>query len=190
MLQEKRSCNAHHYLGEVFGKVSSAVPRDEDVRFRIGRPVLPAVSAIATISAASTAAAVPATTAASATMAAATAAVTTTASAAPTAASATSLSLRPRFIHYQVPPAEILSVQRVNSAIRIFVALHLHEGKTARLARKPVTNQIDTRGSNTNLREPFLQLLFRRGKREIADVELLHLPTPSARNPSESRGAR
>jgi hypothetical protein len=153
--------------------------------------VLPAVSAISTISAASTASAVattPAATAAS--VAAAPAAVTTTASATPTTTAATTLSLRPRFIHYQVPPAEILPVQRINGAIRIFVALHLHEGKTARLARKPVTNQIDTRGSNTNLREPFLQLLFRCGKRKIADVELLHLPTPSARNPSESRGAR
>jgi hypothetical protein len=39
--------------------------------------------------------------------------------------------LRPRFIDYQVPPAEILPVQRVHRAIGIFVALHLDEGKTA-----------------------------------------------------------
>jgi hypothetical protein len=38
--------------------------------------------------------------------------------------------LRPRFVHYQVPPAEILAVQRVDRAICIFVALHLDERKT------------------------------------------------------------
>jgi hypothetical protein len=64
-------------------------------------------------------------------MATAAAAITTTAASAPTAASAATLSLRPCFIHYQVPPAEILPVQRVDGAIRIFVALHFHEGKTA-----------------------------------------------------------
>jgi hypothetical protein len=32
------------------------------------------------------------------------------------------------------------------------------------------------------LREPFLQLLFRGVKREITDVKLLHLRTPSVRN--------
>jgi hypothetical protein len=122
-------------------------------------------------------------------MAASATAVTTTTSAAP-AASATTLSLRPRFIHYQVPPAEILPVQRVDGTVCIFVALHFHEGKTAGLSREPVTNQIDARGSNAYLREPFLKLFFRSGKRKVADVELLHLPTPSARNPSESRGAR
>jgi hypothetical protein len=52
--------------------------------------------------------------------------------------------LRPRFVDYQVPPAEILAVQRVHRAIRIFVALHFNEGKTARLSRETVTNEIDT----------------------------------------------
>jgi len=98
--------------------------------------------------------------------------------------------LRPRFIDDEVPPAEVLAVQRVDRAVGVFVALHFHEGKAAGLTREPVTNEIDTRGSYANLCEPFLQLLFRRGKRKIADVELLHLLTPSARNPSKSRGAR
>jgi len=98
--------------------------------------------------------------------------------------------LRPSFIDDQVPPAEILAVQGIDSAIRIFVALNFDEGKTAGLPCETVTNEIDARGSNADLREPFLKLLFRRGKRKIADVELLHLPTPSARNPSKSRGAR
>jgi len=94
------------------------------------------------------------------------------------------------FVDHQVPSTEILAVQGVNGAIGIFVVLNFDEGKTARLSRETVTNEIDTRGSNTHLREPFLKLFFRRGKRKIADVELLHLPTPSARNPSKSRGAR
>jgi hypothetical protein len=122
-------------------------------------------------------------------MAASSAAVTTAAGATPTTAAA-ALSLRPSFIHHQVPPAEILPVQGIDGAIRVFVALHFDEGKTAGLSRETVTNQIDARGSNADLCKPFLQLLFRRGKRKIADVELLHLPTPSARNPSKSRGAR
>jgi hypothetical protein len=122
---------------------------------------------------------------------AATPAVTTTASrATPAAATSATLSLRARLIYHQVPAAEILAVQGVYSAVSIFIALHFDEGKTARLSRETVTNQIDARGSNANLREPFLKLFFRRRKRKIPDVELLHLPTPSARNPRESRGAR
>jgi hypothetical protein len=64
-------------------------------------------------------------------MAAASATVTSTAASATAAAPAAALSLRPRFIHYQVPPAEILPVQRVDRTVCIFVALHFHERKTA-----------------------------------------------------------
>jgi len=148
---------------------------------------LPAVPAVSTVTAATPATA--AMTTAATTTAAATPAVTST-PATTTSATAAALGLRPGFIDDEVPPAEILAVQGVDGAIGVFVALHLDEGETARLARKAVTNEIDTRGSNAYLREPFLKLLFRRGKRKIADVELLHLPTPSARNPSKSRGAR
>ena len=151
--------------------------------FRGSLPTIPAVSAIS--AAPAPAAASTATTA----MAAAPAAITTTASATSTAPAA-ALSLRPSFVDNQVPPAEILAIQRVDRAVGVFVTLNFDESETARLTREPVTNEIDARGSNANLCEPFLQLLFRRGKRKIADVELLHLPTPSARNPSESRGAR
>jgi hypothetical protein len=98
--------------------------------------------------------------------------------------------LRPRFIDYQVPAAEILAVQGVNGAIGILIALHFDEGKTTRLARKTVTNKIDARGSNADLRKPFLQLLFRRGKWKIADVELLHLAHSFCPEPKrESRSA-
>jgi len=148
-------------------------------------PAVPAIPAISTtIAAASTAtAAAPAATAA---MATAPAAI----SAAPTAAAAAAFCLRPCFIDYQIAPAEILPVQRIHRAIRIFVIIHFDEGESARLARKTVTNQIDARGCYTDLREPLVELLFRSGKRKIPNVELLHLPTPSARNPkARSRSA-
>jgi hypothetical protein len=64
-------------------------------------------------------------------MTAASTAVTAAAPSAPAAAPSATLSLRPRFIHYQVPPAEILPVQRVDRSVCIFVALHFHERKTA-----------------------------------------------------------
>jgi hypothetical protein len=159
---------------------------------------LPAVSAIAavatttTISAASTAtaAAVTATSAATATMAPASAAITAATAAASTAATATAFGLRPRFVHHQVASAEILAVQRVHRAIRIVIIAQFNERKSTRLARETIPNQIDTRGSYTDLREILVKLIFRRGKRKISDIELLHLPAPSARNPIASRGAR
>ena len=85
---------------------------------------LPAVTAIAAISAASTAA----------TMAAASAAAATTSpaisAAAPTAAT-TTLSLRPRFIHDEVSPSEILSVKRVYGLVGVFVVGDFDEGEAA-----------------------------------------------------------
>lgn len=124
-------------------------------------------------------------------MAAATTAVTSTATtAAPAAPTTGALGLRPSFVHDQVPPAEILTVQRINRAIRIFVVAHFHEGEPARLPRKTIADQIYTRGSYTDLRKPLMKLIVRRGKRKIPNVELLHLPAPSARNPvDESRSA-
>jgi len=124
------SGQAHNYLKAVLRKVSSGAPRDKDTAFQSGKLLLPAVPAVSTISTAPATAAVatPATTTAA--MASATTPITTATAAAPAASTAT-LSLWPRFIHYQVPPAEILSVQRIDRAIGIFVALHLHEGKTA-----------------------------------------------------------
>ncbi|MGB8473046.1 MAG: hypothetical protein WCE61_03040 [Candidatus Acidiferrum sp.] len=140
-------------------------------RFAAGNGYLPAVTAVSTIAAAS------ATTAAmttAATTTASTSTVTTTTASAPAATAA--LSLWTRLIDHQVPPAEILAVQGIDGAIGIFVSLHFDEGKTARLPREPVTNQIDARGSYAYLCKPFLKLFFRGGKRKITDIELLHLP--------------
>jgi hypothetical protein len=156
------------------------------------RPGLPAISAVAAIPAVS-----PVSTASTTTPAAsavppavpATSAAVATASAASTTPPA-ALCLGPGFVHHQIASAEILTIQRINRAVRIFVIGHFHEGETTRLPRKAVPNQIDTRWTDTHLRKPLLELLFCRGKRKVTYVELLHLPTPSARNPIDGRQAR
>jgi len=99
---------------------------------------LPAVAAIASISAISAASA-------AATMATASAPTATT-SAAVSAAPATAAGafcLRPCFVHHEVAPAEILSVQGIHRAIRILVTIHFDECEPARLSSKTVTNEID-----------------------------------------------
>ena len=134
---------------------------------------LPAVAAIATVAAVTPAPATPT--------------VTTAAAAASTA---TTLGLWARFVDDEVPAAKILAVEGVNGTASVIVVGNFDESEAARLSRETIANEIDTRGSNTDLSEPLLELLFRRGKRKVTHVKLLHLPTPSARNPSESRGAR
>src|ERR1700674_1895312 len=137
-------------------------------------------------------AAVAATPAASTATTSSTAATTssTAISAAAPATTAATLGLRPRFVHHQVSPAEILSVERVYGLVGVFVVGDFHEGEAARLTRETVADQIHSRGSYTNLREPLVKLLLRRGKRKITDIELLHQPTPSPRHPLASHGAR
>jgi hypothetical protein len=119
-----------------------------------------------------------------------TAAPTAVATAAATAATAAALCLRARFVHHQVASAEILAVQGIHGAIRFFVVTDFNKCEPARLSRKAVANQIHCRGIYTCLREKFVQGILRRGKRKITYIELLHLRTPSARNPLASRGAR
>jgi hypothetical protein len=70
------------------------------------------------------------------TMAAASAAVPT----APATTAAAALCLGTCFIHYQVSSAEILTVQGVHRAIRVFVIGHFNEGEPARLSRKAIAN--------------------------------------------------
>src|SRR5712664_1978580 len=95
--------------------------------------------------------------------------------AAPATTAAAALCLGTCFIHHQVSSAKILTVQGIHRAIRIFVIGHFNEGEPARLSRKAIANQIDARGCYTDLRKPLVELLFRRGKRKITDIELLHL---------------
>jgi drug/metabolite transporter (DMT)-like permease len=82
---------------------------------------LPAVAAVAAISAASTTTA----------MAAASTTAATTSSAISAAAPTATLSLRPRFIHDEVSPAEILSVKRVYGLVGVFVVGDFDEGEAA-----------------------------------------------------------
>jgi hypothetical protein len=138
-------------------------------------PAIAAVSTVAAIPAASAATTAP--TAVAATAPATTAAITS----APTAATR-ALGLRTRFIDYQVPATEILTVEIGDCAIRFFIIRNFDEGKTPRLAREPIPNQVDCGRVDAYLSEPLLQLLFRCREREITDVKLLHLGTPSARN--------
>src|SRR5258706_281954 len=103
----------------------SRAPR---IQVRVAR--LPAIATVAAISAApATAAVAPATTPTAATaMAAAPAAI----SAAPAGTAASALCLGTCFIHDEVSPAEILTVQGVHRAIRIFVVGNFNEGEPAR----------------------------------------------------------
>jgi len=139
-------------------------------------PAVAAVSTVAAISAAPATATTPAAIPATAS-AATTAAITS----APTAAART-LGLGTRFIDYQVPATEILTVEIGDRAICFFIIRDFDEGKTPRLAREPIPNQVDCGRVDPYLSEPLLQLLFRCREREITDVKLLHLGTPSARN--------
>lgn len=91
-------------------------------------PAIAAISAVAAISAASTASA-------------ATAATTAVSAASATAAAA--LRLRPRFVHHEVTPTEILPVERINRTIRVFIAGNFDERETARLPGKTVTYEIN-----------------------------------------------
>src|SRR5258706_4114191 len=119
-------------------------------------------------------------------MAAPSASVTT----APASTAASALCLGTCFIHHEVSPAEILTIQGVHRAIRVFVIGHFNESEPARLSRKPVANQVDARGSYTDLCKPLIELILRRGKRKITDIELLHLLLLLSGTYSASRGAR
>src|SRR5262249_61255121 len=65
--------------------------------------------------------------------------------------------LRTRFIDHQVAPAEVLSVHRIDRAIRFFVICNFDEGESARLAGEPVANQINCRGIDASLCEKIMQ---------------------------------
>ena len=137
---------------------------------------LPAVAAVTTIAAVAATAA--ATTTAIATVIASSATSVAPATTAPTR----SFGLRAGFVDNEVPATEVLTVEAIDGAIRIFIVGNFDEGEAARLACEAVTNKTDCRRANSQLTKPLLQLLFRCTERKITHVELLHLQTPSARN--------
>src|SRR5438445_11631383 len=112
---------------------------------------LPTIATVAAISAAPATATMTATPTASTAMATASAAV----PAAP-ATAASALCLGTCFVHHEVSSAEILTVQGIHRAICVFVIGYFNEGKTARLACKSIANEIDARGSYTDLRKPLV----------------------------------
>ena len=122
---------------------------------------LPAVATVAAIAAASAAAPAPAPAAIAA---------------APTTTAASAFSLRSGFVHDEVTASEVLAVQRIDRAIRILIIGYFNEGKSPGLSGETITNQINAGWRHTHLSEPLLNLFFRRGKWEITDIELLHLP--------------
>jgi hypothetical protein len=105
---------------------------------------LPAVAAIAAIAASAISAASATTTAAvTAAPAPPTPASTTAAPAVPTATAAatTSLGLRLGFINHQVAPPQVLTVEGIDSFLRVFITGDFDEGEPPRLAGETVTNQ-------------------------------------------------
>jgi hypothetical protein len=117
------------------------------------RELLPAVPAVPTVAAISAA---PATAATSAAISATASAATTSAIASTPATATGALGLRTRFIDYQVPATEILTVEIGDRAIRLFIIRNFDEGKTPRLAREPIPNQIDCGRVDPYLSEPLL----------------------------------
>jgi hypothetical protein len=107
---------------------------------------LPAIAPVTAISAAIAPITTTAATATAPTTAATpTAAVTAAAPARPSATTAAStFSLGPCFVHYQVAPPKVLTVEGVHGAISIFIIVHFHKREPARLPSEPVTNQINT----------------------------------------------
>ncbi|MFZ0879930.1 MAG: hypothetical protein WA002_10560, partial [Candidatus Acidiferrales bacterium] len=73
-------------------------------------------------------------------------ATTTTAASAPaavaasTSASAATFTLRPRFIHYDLAPLEILPVESGNGLFRFTIIADLDEPEPSRLSGEPIAN--------------------------------------------------
>jgi hypothetical protein len=107
--------------------------------------------AAASATAASTPTATTVTSAATTTAAVSTAAATTTRGA---------FGLRASFIHDEISSTEILSVQGIDGAIRVFVIADFDEGKASRLSGKTIANQIDGGGSYADLGEPLIELFL------------------------------
>jgi hypothetical protein len=144
-----------------------------------------AISTTATAATSTSAASSPASATAATTTAAATAATTSaiaTTAAAITASTTAAFGLWLGFVDYEIASAEILAVESVDGLLGVFVRGDFHETETARLPGEAIPNESYGRRSNSDLRKPFVELVFCGGKREVPNVELLHLRTPSVRN--------
>jgi hypothetical protein len=164
--------------------------------------VLPTIAAViaAAISATvtTTTAATTTTTAATTTAPATTATTAATTAAAPTtiatattpitAAATTAFGLRLGFVHDQIASAKVLTIQAIDGFLCVFVGGNFHESEAARLPGEAIPDKRDRRRSDSNLRKPFVELVFCGGKRKVTNIELLHLGTPSVWNRRASCG--
>jgi hypothetical protein len=166
-----------------------------ELLLRLQTKVLPTIAAVITAAISATAATATTTTASASTTAAATATTTastpaavTTATTAVTAAAATAFGLRLGFVDDQIASAKILTIQASDGLLCVFVGGDFDESEAARLPGEAIADKRDSRRSDSNLREPFVELIFCGGKRKVTNVELLHLRTPSVWNRRASCG--
>jgi hypothetical protein len=94
------------------------------------------------------------------------------------AATTTALSRGSRFVHHDIPPHEVVAIQRLDRALGFFVAIDFDKAEAARLTRETVAYQRDAGHRHACLREPAAQFLFAGLKRQITHVEFFHRPTP------------
>jgi hypothetical protein len=104
----------------------------------------------------------------------------TTCAAASTAITTASWSARParllgsRFVDFQIPPADILSLETRNRFGGLCVVGHFHESEAPGPARLPVRCYVHARDL-TKWLEKSTQVAFRRLKTHIADKQIFHI---------------
>src|SRR6266850_2544172 len=99
------------------------------------------------------------------------------------------LALRPRFIHFQIAPANFFAVQCRHGLRRFRVVGHFHERKAARASRLAVHSHVDARHL-AKRREELSQIAFRRLEIHVADKQTLHLNSPCTLRSTTSAGPR
>lgn len=78
------------------------------------------------------------------------------------------------FVHFQISPIQLSSVQSSDGALRFIVPAHLHESKASRLPRIAVGDQVDP----FNVPVLFKQrsnVGFGRAEAEISNKNIFHL---------------
>src|SRR6266404_6292749 len=97
--------------------------------------------------------------------------------------------LRPRFIHFQIAPANFFAVQCRHGLRRFRVVGHFHERKAARTARLAVHSHVDA-CHLAKRREELSQIAFRRLEIHVEDKQTIHLNSPWTLRSTASAGPR
>src|SRR5882762_1043033 len=97
--------------------------------------------------------------------------------------------LRPRFIHFQIAPANFFSVQRRHGLRRFRVVRHFDERKAARTTRLAVHGHVDA-CDLAKRSEKLSQIAFRGLEVHVADKQTLHLDSPCTLRSTTSAGSR